>query len=678
MVTERRTLKPEWWTIPPAMRRWRKRFLSKRRIHYILDFTVLVTAFILAYLLRFDFDLPRNQDAYLMAQLPYVVLIQMAALHLAGVYTFIWRYVGMTEIRAFVKAALWSMLPVLMFRLMLPSQLNTWRVPASVTLIDTALGFGGALGLRVLRRAFYERREKRRRVAVPSMRTRRSVLLIGAGRAGMLAAKEIQSRGDMNLQIKGFIDDDRDKVGSIVQGVRVLGTTRDLPRLVHELNVDHVILTIAQTSRGDIRRIVNICEEIPIKIQVIPGLYEILQGHVEVSRIRDIQIEDLLGREPVAFDLDGINHLLGGKTVMVTGAGGSIGSELVRQALRFEPAQLLLVERAEASLFSVDREVRETEPPFPVIPLVADIGDEARMSNIMAQYRPQVILHAAAHKHVPMMESNSAEAIKNNVLSTYVLGRLAGEFGAEVFVMISTDKAVRPTSVMGASKRIAELVVQSLNKRFSTRYVAVRFGNVIGSAGSVIPIFREQIRRGGPVTVTHKEMKRYFMTIPEAAELVLQAGGIGRGGEIFILDMGEPVRILDLAIDTITLSGLKPYEDIDIVVTGIRPGEKLYEELAVTEEQITKTHHPKIYIGKIATYSEVKVSEALRHLEQLARHGDEQQIREYIVDFLPESNLSANGNGVKPDNGHLPASAQTAAATYAGNGTREPVTDFVL
>jgi FlaA1/EpsC-like NDP-sugar epimerase len=646
MINRRRLLQADWRTVPPAIRMLRKRFLSKRRIHYALDLVVLVVAFLLAYLMRFDFEIPRSQLNDFFTQLPYVVLIQIAALTLAGVYAFIWRYVGMAESRAFIKAALWSVFPILLLRLVLPRQWNDWRVPLSIILLDNAFAFGGVLSLRLLRRAYYEGQERRRGGSAARLR-KKPVLLIGAGRAGMLAAREIKGRGDVDLVIKGFIDDDKDKVGSKVQGVRVLGTTADLPRLVRDLNIDHIILTIAQASRPDVRRIVNICERLPIKIRVIPGLGELLQGQVEVNHIRDIQIEDLLGREPVVLDLDGINHTIGGKVVMVTGAGGSIGSELVRQVARFDPSCILLVERAEPSLFKIDRELREREFLCPLIALVADIGDETRMRHIMDEYRPQIIFHAAAHKHVPMMETNSAEAMKNNVLSTCTLGSLAGEFEVEIFVLISTDKAVRPTSIMGASKRMAELVIQSLDKRFATRYVAVRFGNVIGSTGSVIPIFREQISKGGPVTVTHQGMMRYFMTISEAAQLVLQAGGIGKGGEIFVLDMGEPIKIVDLAVDTITLSGLKPYEDIDIVVTGMRPGEKLFEELAVTEERLTKTRHPKIYIGKIVTYPEESVLEALKDLEQFSRRGEEQNIRKYLVDFLPEADLNSNGHAHK-------------------------------
>jgi FlaA1/EpsC-like NDP-sugar epimerase len=645
MESMRRDLRIER-TSTGELTRPRRRLITKRRLHYVIDLLVLISSFALAYLLRFDFELPHGQAEDFLTQLPYVVLVQMAALSLAGVYTFIWRYVGMSEARAFANAALWSALPILGARLVLPASLNDYRVPISICLIDTALAFGGALGLRVLRRAIYERAHTRRgsRERAGAGQRRRPVLLIGAGHAGMLAAKEIRGRGDADLAIKGFIDDDRNKAGSMVQGVRVLGTTADLPRLVRDLDIDHVILTIAQTSRRDIRRIVGVCEQIPIKIRVIPGLYELLHGHVEVSHIRDIQVEDLLGRAPVELDFEGMSHFLGGKTVMVTGAGGSIGSELARQVARFNPSSLLLVERAEPALFQIDREMREELPGLQTVPLVADVGDAECMRRVMEEHRPQVILHAAAHKHVPMMETNAAEAVKNNVLATYTLGRIAGECGAEVFVLVSTDKAVRPTSVMGASKRIAELAVQSLDRRYTTRYVAVRFGNVIGSTGSVIPIFQEQIRKGGPVTVTHEQMKRYFMTIPEAAQLVLQAGSIGRGREIFILDMGEPVRILDLAVDTITLSGLKPYEDIDIVVTGMRPGEKLFEELAVSEEQITKTLHPKIYIGNIVTYPEERVAEGLSRLGEFARLGDERRIREFMADFLPEARLNGNGH----------------------------------
>jgi FlaA1/EpsC-like NDP-sugar epimerase len=614
-------------------------FLLTKQSQALLDIFVLVAAFWLAYLLRFDFALPAKVRSDALVQLFIVVLIQFGALRLTRVHRFIWRYVGMPEARAFLNAALISALSVLILRISLPEAFQVARVPVSVILMDTLMGFMGVLGLRVLRRSMYERFEKRHDNGGKTNGQRKRTLLIGAGRAGVMAIREIRNRGDLELDVIGFIDDDPGKQGSVIQGVKVLGMTDDLPILVRKLNIEQVVISIAQASRHSFRRMLEICKNSQVKVQIIPGLYEILQGRVQVSRIRNIQIEDLLGREPVRLDEESIRSFITGKTVLVTGAGGSIGSELARQAARFGPARLLLVERAEFALFHIDRELRESFSDCPIIPLTADVGDESRMLAIFETYRPNVILHAAAHKHVPLMEHNPSEAIKNNVIGTHKLGEMAGQFGTDVFVLISTDKAVCPTSVMGASKRVAELVIQDLDRRYKTRYEAVRFGNVIGSAGSVIPIFREQIRKGGPVTVTHPEMRRYFMTIPEAAELVLEAGAMGTGGEIFILDMGEPVRILDLAKDIITLSGLKPYEDIDIVFTGIRPGEKLYEKLETAEEHVTKTRHPKIFIGKIAADSGEKLERSLARLATLAKHGKDDELRRLLNFILPEARL---------------------------------------
>ena len=625
--------------VGPSLRGFLRSRIFIRALQCALDIAVLVAAFFAAYLLRFEFQIPPRQVSEALQQLPYVVFIQFAVLAMVGVYSFIWRYIGLAELKVFVLAALGSALPLIVARLFLSDRYAHFRIPLSVIMVDSLLAFGGTLALRMARRLIYERREKYRRASEGHSGMRKPALVVGAGRAGVLAAREILGRGDIELDVKGFVDDDPAKFGSVIHGFRVLGTTEDLPRLVKELGIVQVVITIAQISRSEVLRIIDICHKIPVKLRVIPGLYDLLQGKVQVTRIRSVHMEDLLGRDPIWLDEPQIGQFLAGKVVMVTGAGGSIGSELARQVARFGPERLLLVERAEFALFEIDQELRRSWPSLKIGPIVADVGEERRVRSIFAEYRPQVVLHAAAHKHVPMMESNPAEAITNNVFATHLLGKTAGETGVEAFVLISTDKAVRPTSVMGASKRVAELVIQDLARRFSTRYVAVRFGNVIGSAGSVVPIFREQIRRGGPVTVTHPDMRRYFMTIPESAQLVLQAGAMGEGGEIFILDMGEPVRILDLAVAMITLTGLKPFEEMDIVFTGLRPGEKLFEELELFGEEIAKTRHPKIFTGKLMPYTPEQVENALIHLAELARSGQHDTIRLFLNSFLPEAKL---------------------------------------
>jgi FlaA1/EpsC-like NDP-sugar epimerase len=623
--------------------------IKNRPVQYFLDLSILSGAFLVAYAIRFDFHVSAETFRRALTQLPLVVLLQFAALSAFGAYAFIWRYIGLVETLVFARAAIAATVPILVMRLALPETLQDYRIPLSVIVMDACLGFGGVLSLRVLRRFTWERWERGAHASDPVDRKR--VLLVGAGRAGVLALREILGRGDAELNVRGFVDDDPAKRDSLIQGVRVLGTTAELAGLVRHLAIDEVVITIAQAPRKDIRRMVHICEEIPVRVRIMPGIWEILQGDVEVSSIRDVQIEDLLGRNPVNLDEADLRRFLVGSVVMVTGAGGSIGSELARQVARLGPRQLLLVERAEFALFDVDREIRRRWPNSCPVAVVADVGDEARMRRVFEDHRPRIILHAAAHKHVPLMEANASEAIRNNVLGTAQLGTLAGEYGVDVFVMISTDKAVRPTSVMGASKRIAEMVVQDLDRRYRTRFVAVRFGNVLGSAGSVIPIFREQIRNGGPVTVTHPEMVRFFMTIPEASQLVLQAGAMGGGGEIFVLDMGEPVRIVDLAHEMITLSGLKPNEDIDVVFTGVRPGEKLYEEMGTDEENVAPTGKPKILIGKIPPSPPEVVKRALAKLHKLADDGCEDAIRRFLMELVPDARLGGAAslvNAVQP------------------------------
>ena len=618
----------------------------RRPVQFLADTAVLCAAFFVAYLPAVNVQLGEFYVQTALVQVPFVIFVQFASLFLVGAYSILWRYVSIEDIRVFLKAAVISGAVLIAFRfLLIFTQFNLWQVPISVIFIDTVFAFGGLLGLRVLRRFVYEFGEKNRTFGGRRRLKRKPALLVGAGRIGATLAREMNGRADGELEIRGFVDDDAFKKGGSVSGYKVLGTTGDLARLVNELNIEQVVIAIDNARGAEIRRIMDVCRAIPVKAQIVPSLNEIAHGRVSVSRLRDVQIEDLLGREPVKLDDKNLHDFLTGRTVMVTGAGGSIGAELVRQIINYRPKRLLLVERSEFFLFQIERELAAFEE-VDFVPLIADVGDEPRMREIFERFRPEVIFHAAAHKHVPLMESNTTEAIKNNVLATRSLGQLAGEFAAKDFVLISTDKAVNPTSVMGASKRIAEIVVQGLNQTFETNYIAVRFGNVLGSAGSVVPIFREQIQNGDAVTVTDREMTRYFMTIPEASQLVLQAGALGSGGEIFILDMGKPVKILDLAEDMIRLSGLTPYEDIDIVFTGVRKGEKLFEELEITGENLEKTRHPKVFIGKIATYSTDEVHSIVSAFSTAVKGSDEQQIRRLFNQFLPEASIATDEKAI--------------------------------
>ncbi|KXK01522.1 MAG: polysaccharide biosynthesis protein CapD [Acidobacteria bacterium OLB17] len=613
----------------------------RRPAQFLADVFVLCAAFFIAYLPAINMRLGEFYVDTALRQLPLVVLVQLSSLFLVGAYSLIWRYVSIEDIKVFIKAAAISLIFLLLLRFLLSfADFDLWQIPVSVILIDSMIGFGGLLALRILRRFFYELNEKNHLTAGRKRGKRKPTLVVGAGRMGATLVKEIQGRADSDFDVRGFVDDDARKVGGSVNRVKVIGGTDMLAKLVHELDIQQVVLAIDHANGKDIRRIMNICSSIPVKAQIIPSLDEIAHGRVNVTRLRDVEIEDLLGREPVELDDKNLNDLLSGRTVMVTGAGGSIGSELVRQISNYHPKKVLLVERSEYMLFEIDREIEKAFDDLEFVPLIADISDEPRMREIFEAYGPEVIFHAAAHKHVPLMEQNPIEAIKNNVIATRLVGSLAGEFGAKAFVMISTDKAVNPTSVMGASKRIAEIVIQDLNQAYATKFVAVRFGNVLGSAGSVVPIFREQIEKGEPITVTHPEMTRYFMTIPEASQLVLQAGALAvDGGEIFILDMGRPVKILDLAEDMIRLSGLVPYEDIDIRFTGIRDGEKLFEELEITGENLLKTRHPKIFIGKIAEFSRMQVANIVDEFTAAVAANDGARVRTAFNEFLPEATV---------------------------------------
>lgn len=614
----------------------------QKRIHVLADLAVLSIAFWVAYLVRFEFAIPAREIPSFYHQLPLTVLLQLLVLASVDSYVLIWRYIGLNDLRRFLTAALVSGALLLALRVFLPESAAIWRVPLSVALIDIILGFGGLVLVRVLRRWVYERFNQPVAQSLSpshSPSVRKPALLIGAGRAGKFAADALRQGPDQGLEIVGFIDDDRQKRGAVVAGLKVLGSMEDLPRLVKEYNVDHVIITIARASRAEIRSIVTLCEKVPVPARIIPTMQELLCGRVEINWIREIQIEDLLGRSPVQLEASEAEQFIAGRVVMVTGAGGSIGSELCRQVIRFNPSNLILLERSEPALFSIESELRQRFPTRRVTAMLADITDSNRLAEIFSAWKPSVVIHAAAHKHVPMLESHPAEGIANNVFGTLRLATAAAHHGVETFVLISSDKAVRPTSVMGTTKRVAELIIQGLNQRYNTRFVAVRFGNVIGSTGSVVPIFKAQIKRGGPVTVTHPDMTRFFMTIPEAAQLVIDAASIGQGGEVFILDMGEPVRILDLAKDLIRLSGLIPFEDIDIQFTGKRPGEKLYEELDLDGERLDATRHPKVFIGNIVPEPLERVEAIVQRLAVGLETRDPDTLKAILMEAVPEATL---------------------------------------
>ena len=642
-----------------------------RTLQVVIDVAILSVAFWLAFMFRFEFAVPRPYFRVLLTTWPYVVLLHYAALAAFGVPRMSWRYVNMGDIGRLLGALTVSSALLLVVRLIGP--LLSYRfafvviVPLGVLAMDLVLGFVGLVGIRALRRLHGEARDRARQDAGMQ---RDRVLLIGAGQAGVIVAREIAYRPDLGLQPVGFLDDDPMKIGMSIGGLPVLGATKDVGTIAERKRVGRALITIASADGAQIRRITELCRDARLDTRIIPGIYEIVGDKVNLSRIREVAIEDLLGREPVQLDEEIVGASIRSRVVLVTGAGGSIGSELCRQVCRFGPARLILVERFENALFEIHRELTSDYPQVPIEPRIADVCDASRMEQLFAETKPELVLHAAAHKHVPMMEWNPGEAVKNNVGGTRVLADLADRHGVQRFVLVSTDKAVNPTSVMGATKRVAEIYLQSLSLRSSTRFVTVRFGNVLGSAGSVIPIFRAQIARGGPITVTHPEMRRYFMTIPEASQLVMQAGAMGEGGEIFILDMGEPVRIVDLARDLITLSGLRPDEDIEIRYSGVRPGEKLFEELSTDAEHAEKTKHPKVLIGRIKTHAWDEISPALDTLLELANSTATDRVRTALGKLVPEYRIprASSSKSTSPRGEHAIATDDESARVGRSTG----------
>ena len=561
-------------------------------LFFIIDVFIIFSSVLISYLLRFEGNIP---TMYFNSIYYTVILFECTTLTLFyffKLYRRIWQYASITDIILIVKAITISLFINFLLYLMIIITLFDTIIPVSIFFLSWMTISIGICSSRLVLRFVRERNTK-------IQPFHKKALIVGAGSAGTLVIKELKLSWRSTLIYPvAFVDDNPSKLHLKIMGVPVVGTIEDIPFQVKKLDIDTIIIAIPSAPRRKIANVINICKQTRAQIKLLPSVSDILNGKVSINMIRDVHVEDLLGREPVKVNLEEITGYVTNKTVLVTGAGGSIGSELCRQISKFKPKKLILLGHGENSLFIIENELKKTFPDVVCKSIIASIQDRKRIENVFSSHHPDVVFHAAAHKHVPLMESNPAEAIKNNVFGTKNMAECAHQFGAERFVLISSDKAVNPTSIMGVTKRIAEMFVQYLDETSNTKFVSVRFGNVLESRGSVVPLFKQQIKEGGPVTVTHPDMVRYFMTIPEAVQLVIQAGAIAQGGEIFVLDMGEPVKISKLARDLIRLSGLQPDKDIKIEYTGIRPGEKLFEELLTSEELTTATKHDLIYVAK--------------------------------------------------------------------------------
>jgi FlaA1/EpsC-like NDP-sugar epimerase len=559
------------------------------------EICVVVASFCLALLLRFDGSVLWINSAHALLMLPSLLLLKLIAFWLMGTSKGWWRYVSLPDVVIILRGNLVATLLVFICYVLVYEPYID--LPISVLMIDGLLCYMLMTGSRVIVRLYGETLGRNRTCSC-QVEMQGKVIVVGAGAAGQTIVREIRQNPHLNMEIIGFLDNDPQRLEQNFQGVPVLGLPDDLEKICRMKKPDMVIVTQPAVSRKEMLAILDACRRLAIKSKILPSVGEILNEDVSICHVRDVQLEDLLGRKPVNLDVAEIRGYLQGKRVLVTGAGGSIGSEICRQVIGFSPESLVLFDNAETPLFNIENELKALTQFVRLIPSLSDVRDPQKVDSVFKTYRPEVVFHAAAYKHVPMLESHPAEAVRTNVLGTRNLADAAHASGVERFVMVSTDKAVNPANIMGASKRAAEIYVQFLARNSATVFSTVRFGNVLGSNGSVIPIFKEQIAKGGPVTVTHPEIVRFFMTIPEAAQLVLQAGSMGKGGEIFLLDMGEPIRILDLAEELIRLSGLRPYDDIDITFTGLRPGEKLFEELLLAGEDSTSTAHEKIFVAK--------------------------------------------------------------------------------
>jgi FlaA1/EpsC-like NDP-sugar epimerase len=614
------------------------------------DLFLFASSTIIAFTIRFEgFEWGGAQERAAVLYLLFSLPIKLYAFWAVGMYRRLWRYAGIVEVERLISAAAVSGIVCLLVGMaLLPGLgLTEMRVPLSVLFIDGLLTAVAASLPRLAVRSVGRRGQRRR------LEQAGRALIAGAGAAGELIVKELLAHPQLGLNPIGFVDDDHTKHGHRMCDLPVLGPLSAIKDIVLQYDIEEIVIAMPQAPGRTVREVVKAALAAGAKTRTVPGMFDILSGRVTTASLRQVEIQDLLRREPVQTDLELVRVLATGETILVTGAGGSIGSELCRQLARLEPAQILLLGHGENSIFDVLAELAEHFPTITAVPLIVDVRDRERLRQVFERYRPYAVFHAAAHKHVPLMECNVAEAVTNNILGTKYVAELSAEFEVEHLVMISTDKAVRPTNVMGATKRVAEQIVQEIAEISGRNFVVVRFGNVLGSRGSVVPTFLRQIRAGGPVTITDPEMRRYFMTIPEAVQLVLQAGALGRGGEVFVLDMGEPVRILDLATDLIRLSGLEVGEDIEIRFTGSRPGEKLHEELFFDCESAVPTEHPKVLRAKNGALP-IGLSSVADLLVEAARGGllPDDQLRgllaRLVPDFRPTADLAEVEADVEP------------------------------
>ena len=586
------------------------------------DAFALCLASFLGLFVRFDLNISKIPPEYARAALeflPYYILASLVIFFLARMYSTMWSVAGVREALHVVAAC--GLASLVQIAGMMLLQLS---VPRSFFLVSFAALCAEELGIRLSYRAVISL------FGNHSKKAAKRIMIVGAGTSGSVILKEMTTSSLVNGCVVCFVDDDKNKAGKFLNGVPVAGNRNDIPRLAEEYKIDEIYIAIPSASARERKAIIEICRDTGCQVKILPGIYQLINGEVSVAKLRNVEIEDLLGRDPIRVNLDEIMGYVSGKVVLVTGGGGSIGSELCRQVASHNPKQLIIFDIYENNAYDIQLELKEKYPDLDLVVLIGSVRNTHRIETVFEKYRPDIVYHAAAHKHVPLMEDSPNEAIKNNVFGTYKTAKAADKYGTSRFVLISTDKAVNPTNIMGASKRMCEMVVQMMNARSKTDFVAVRFGNVLGSNGSVIPLFKKQIEQGGPVTVTHPEIIRYFMTIPEAVSLVLQAGAYAKGGEIFVLDMGEPMKILDLAKNLIRLSGYTPDVDIPIVFTGLRPGEKLYEELLMNEEGMQDTPNKLIHIGKPIEFDMERFEGQLEELYVTANE-DGDGIREDVM-----------------------------------------------